>query len=301
MAAGGLGVQRGHRPGRRGLASGGARRAPPLPGTPSRSATRGSTPTARSIGTGRPSCEPNPNAASAPGRCVLLRPDIGATLPVFVVDHYEGFEARPSVRRPRPTRSSRRYLRANVEALRAAAGSHDPEIAFVGHGIPGAAIGRRALGPGDTSRRSTAATSSTRSGRRTATASSRARGSRPLARSSARAPRPWRGARSSCPRCGTSRASSRRASTWRRSARGLGAEALREVAASLDDDPRHGRGRPVIARRGGGARPRRAGTSRPIDALFERYDEDVPEPDAAARLRALAEQDASRSWGTSAS
>jgi hypothetical protein len=42
--------------------------------------------------------EPNTNASDAPGRCVLLRPEIGATLPVFVFDHYEGFaDVRPFV------------------------------------------------------------------------------------------------------------------------------------------------------------------------------------------------------------
>ncbi|MDQ4109121.1 MAG: hypothetical protein M3138_09990, partial [Actinomycetota bacterium] len=91
--------------------------------------------------------EPNRNASNAPGRCVLLRPDIGATLPVFVVDHYEGFEdVRPFVDLADGELDA--YLRANVEALRAAARFHDEEIAFVGHGIPGAAIGRRTLGPG---------------------------------------------------------------------------------------------------------------------------------------------------------
>ena len=91
--------------------------------------------------------EPNTDVASAPGRCVLLRPDIGATLPVFVVDHYEGFETvRSFVDLSDEELGS--YLRTNVEALRAAAGFHDSEIAFVGHGIPGAAIGGRALGPG---------------------------------------------------------------------------------------------------------------------------------------------------------
>ena len=85
--------------------------------------------------------------SSASGRCVLLRPDIGTTLPVFVVDHYEGFETvRPFVDLTDGELDA--YLRANVEALQAAAGFHDFEISFVGHGIPGAAIGRRALGAG---------------------------------------------------------------------------------------------------------------------------------------------------------
>ena len=36
------------------------------------------------------------------------------------------------------------YLRANEEALRAAAAFHRPEVAFVGHAIPGGPLGRRA-------------------------------------------------------------------------------------------------------------------------------------------------------------
>src|SRR5918999_3925337 len=35
---------------------------------------------------------PNPVASEAPGRCTLLRPEIGSLLPVFVLDPYEGFE-----------------------------------------------------------------------------------------------------------------------------------------------------------------------------------------------------------------
>src|SRR5262245_31898838 len=42
---------------------------------------------------GHGTSEPTPLAASrAPGRCVLLRPRIGSTIPVFVLDRYEGFD-----------------------------------------------------------------------------------------------------------------------------------------------------------------------------------------------------------------
>ena len=68
------------------------------------------------------------------------------------------------------------------------------------------------------------------------------------------------------------------------------AEALREVVARLDADPATARGRPSAldaeVERALDARDRHA-----IDALFDRYDEDVPEPDAADRLRRLAERD----------
>ncbi|MGZ8662925.1 MAG: hypothetical protein ACXWYI_12705, partial [Actinomycetota bacterium] len=81
------------------------------------------------------------------GRCVLLRPTIGPTLPVFVVDRYEGFD---DVRRfvDLPDDELEAYLRANVEALRAAVEWHGSEVVVTGHAIPGAAIGRRALGAG---------------------------------------------------------------------------------------------------------------------------------------------------------
>ena len=81
------------------------------------------------------------------GRCVLLRPRIGRTLPVFVVDRYEGFE---DVRRfvDLTDDELEAYLHANAEALRAAAEWHGSEVVVAGHAIPGAAIGRRALGPG---------------------------------------------------------------------------------------------------------------------------------------------------------
>src|SRR5436190_5850624 len=40
----------------------------------------------------------NPNTASSDGsRCVLLRPEIGRVLPVFVIDVYEGFEVKSFV------------------------------------------------------------------------------------------------------------------------------------------------------------------------------------------------------------
>lgn len=89
----------------------------------------------------------NPAATEAPGRCILLRPEIGSILPVFVLDPYEGFE---EIRRFVDLRDDELngYLDRNVEALRAAAAWHEPDVAFTGHAVPGAAIGRRALGAG---------------------------------------------------------------------------------------------------------------------------------------------------------
>ena len=233
--------------------------------------------------------EPNMNASIAPGRCVLLRPDIGATLPVFVVDHYEGFaDVRPFVDLADGELDA--YLRANVEALRAAAGFHDEEIAFVGHGIPGAAIGRRALGPG----------------RYVA----KIHGSdleyairpqdryRDLARE---------GLEAAHAVVGPSGEALERCAELVPEMRGLArvvppgvdvaafrprprVEALREVASLLELDPDTVRGRPssldLEVERALDARDEKA-----LDALFDRYDEDVPEPDTPIRLRKLSDGD----------
>jgi glycosyltransferase involved in cell wall biosynthesis len=81
----------------------------------------------------------------APGRCVMLRPQIGSLLPVFVIDEYEGVEVKTF---PQLTEQElRRYLTDNVEALRTTAAWHGSEAVIVGHAIPGATIAARALRP----------------------------------------------------------------------------------------------------------------------------------------------------------
>ena len=86
-------------------------------------------------------------AGGGAGRCVLLRPRIGSTLPVFVVDRYEGFDV---VKRfvDLTDEELEAYLQTNVEALRAAVEWHGSEAVVLGHAIPGPVIGRRALGAG---------------------------------------------------------------------------------------------------------------------------------------------------------
>ena len=233
--------------------------------------------------------EPNTDVASASGRCVLLRPDIGTTLPVFVVDHYEGFETvRPFVDLTGDELDA--YLRANVEAMGAAAASHEPEIAFVGHGIPGAAIGRRALGPGayvakihgsdleyairPQDRYRELAREGLEPARTVVGPTHEA-----LARYAEIVPEMRELARVVPPGVDVS--------AFRPRPR---VEALREVASLLEDDPHTVRGRPSSldgeVERALDARDRSA-----IAALFETYDEDVPEPDAPVKLRALAERD----------
>jgi glycosyltransferase involved in cell wall biosynthesis len=231
---------------------------------------------------------PNPSAASAPGRCVLLRPDIGATLPVFVVDHYEGFD-RVSPFVELTGEELEAYLRANTEAMRAAAGSHEPEIAFVGHGIPGAAIGGRALGAG----RYVAKIH----GSDLEYAIRPQERYRELAREGLEAARAVVGpSHEALARCAELVPEMRElarvvppgvdVSAFRPRPR---ADALRQVASLLDENQDAVRGRPSsldaeVER----ALDARDGTA--IAALFETYDEDVPEPDAAGRLRALAER-----------
>ena len=82
---------------------------------------------------------------TGPGRCVLLQPDIGRLLPVFVLDDYEGFDVRRFV--DLSDADLDRYLVANVEALRRAAEWLRPDVVVVGHAVPAGAIARRALGP----------------------------------------------------------------------------------------------------------------------------------------------------------
>jgi glycosyltransferase involved in cell wall biosynthesis len=96
-------------------------------------------------GRGVSDLRPSPVARPHPrGRCVALRPSIGDVLPVFVLDAYEGFDVRRFVDLDDATLEA--YLDANVAALRAAVAWHGSEVTIAGHAIPGAPIARRALG-----------------------------------------------------------------------------------------------------------------------------------------------------------
>jgi glycosyltransferase involved in cell wall biosynthesis len=242
-----------------------------------------------SVGAAGPSALTPGRATPSPGRCVLLRPRIGRMLPVFVVDRYEGFD---EVLRfvDLSDEQLERYLRANVEALRAAAEWHASETAVVGHAIPGAAIGRRALGPNryvakihgsdieyairiqdryrelaheglETARAVVGATADV------------------LERCSALVPGTAGSMRTVPP--GVDVASFRPRPA---------ADALRETARLVEEDPATALGRPasVDADVGLALDRRDAGA---LGALAAGYDHDVPEPDAATRLRALSERD----------
>src|ERR671911_328625 len=221
-----------------------------------------------------------------PGRCVVLRPRIGSMIPVFVVDRYEGFdEVRPFVELSDDDLGS--YLRANVDALRAAAAWHGAEITFTGHAIPGAAIGRRALGTGRyvakihgsdieyavriQERYRELAREGLEAARSVVGPTADV-----LARCSALVPGIEGLVRIVPPGVEVSAFRPRPPT-----------EALLEVAELLDGDPDTVRGRPSsIDEQVERALDDREAAA--LDGLAETYDQAVPEPDAAARLRRLA-------------
>jgi glycosyltransferase involved in cell wall biosynthesis len=238
---------------------------------------------------GHTSLEPNEAALESSGRCVLLRPAIGSLLPVFVVDPYEGFDVvRGFVDLSEDELAT--YLDRNVGALRAAARWHEPDVAFVGHAFPGAVIGRRALGPG----RYVAKVH----GSDLEYAIRPQERYRRLAREGLEAARAV---------VGPTRDTLRRCAELVPEMRGLGrvvppgvdvtafrpmprAQALEDVAARLDRDPAVARGRPASlddeVERALAARDAAA-----LGRLADTYEHEVPDPEAAARLRALAHDD----------
>jgi glycosyltransferase involved in cell wall biosynthesis len=82
----------------------------------------------------------------ARGRAVVHAPHIGDLLPVFVVDHYEGFRVKRFV--DLTDAELDEYLDRNVEALRGTARRYRPEAAVAGHLVPGPVVVRRGLGDG---------------------------------------------------------------------------------------------------------------------------------------------------------
>lgn len=238
------------------------------------------------VGEGGPSELTDNAAARSIGRCVLLRPRIGSMIPVFVIDRYEGFDR---VRRfvDLSEAELEAYLRTNVDALRAAAAWHATEITFTGHAIPGAAIGRRALGPG----RYVAKIH----GSDIEYAVRIQERYRELAREGLEAARAVVGPTADVlARCSAlvpgieplvrTVAPGVEVSAFRPRPR---TEALEEAADLLDADPDTARGRPSSI----DAEVERALVARDagaLDALAETYDQAVPETEAAQRLRRLA-------------
>src|SRR5215207_7193577 len=79
-----------------------------------------------------------------PEGVTVHNPDIGRTLPVYVADEYEGFDAIPF---PELTDEALgHYLQANVDAVSAVAEQVRPDVALANHLIMGPAILARAVG-----------------------------------------------------------------------------------------------------------------------------------------------------------
>jgi glycosyltransferase involved in cell wall biosynthesis len=236
------------------------------------------------------------NAAAAPspdgGRCVLLRPEIGDLLPVFVVDEYEGFRVERFLELTDGELAT--YLDRNVAALRAAAAWHRTETAFADHTVPGGPVAARALEPGTFVVKT--------AGSDLEYALRQQQRYRDLAAEGIRAARALVGpsvdvlARAT-ELTGTHGVETRLVTPGVDTERfrpapppGGHAAVLRTAAERLDGDIEVVRGRPSSL----DAEVRRALGERDFDvleALAHRYDQRVADPDAADRLREVADRD----------
>lgn len=79
---------------------------------------------------------------SAHGVCLVAPPDIGRVLPVYVYDHYEGFDAKRFV--DLSDDELDRYTSMNVTAMRTAIASFAPDAIVTGHEVMGPYIAREA-------------------------------------------------------------------------------------------------------------------------------------------------------------
>ena len=233
---------------------------------------------------------PNPTGlpSAAGGRCVLLRPAIGDLLPVFVVDEYEGFRVRTFLELTDDELAT--YLDRNVAALRAAAAWHGTETAFADHSVPGGPVAARALPRGSFVVKT--------AGSDLEYALRQQRRYRDLAAEGIRAARALVGPSADVLSRATELTDTRDVETrlltpgvdtgrFRPQERAV---ALRTVADRLDDDPDVAQGRPATLDRdvAQALTERDAGA---LDALAHRYDQRVPDIEAADRLRRLAEVD----------
>jgi glycosyltransferase involved in cell wall biosynthesis len=231
---------------------------------------------------------PNPAAVPSPrgGRCVLLRPDIGRLLPVFVRDVYEGFEVKTFVELTDAELAA--YLERNVAALRAAASWHGAETSFADHAVPGGPVAARALPPD----RFVVKTA----GSDVEYAMRPQQRYRDLAAEGIRAARALIGPSAevltrAMDLAGTDGSSTRivppgvDADRFRPRPR---PEALHAVAERLEREGHIRNGRPAAVD-ADVERALAAGDAETLDALADAYDQEVPDPDAAARLRRLAD------------
>jgi glycosyltransferase involved in cell wall biosynthesis len=79
-----------------------------------------------------------------PVRVTAWRPDIGAVLPVYVADRYDGFDARPFAELSDDALED--YIARNVAAVRDVCALRRPDIALANHLVMGPTILARALG-----------------------------------------------------------------------------------------------------------------------------------------------------------
>ncbi|HEY7961362.1 MAG TPA: glycosyltransferase family 4 protein [Solirubrobacteraceae bacterium] len=93
----------------------------------------------------RPDSEPpRPDFDSdRPVRCTVYRPNIGSLLPVYVMDRYEGMQARTFPQCDE--RQVENYIGANVAAVREVTERVQPHLALANHLVMGPAILARAL------------------------------------------------------------------------------------------------------------------------------------------------------------
>jgi glycosyltransferase involved in cell wall biosynthesis len=221
---------------------------------------------------------------SASGRVSVINPDIGDLLPVFVVDHYEGFRVRRFV--DLTDEELERYLARNAGALREVVRQFPPDAVVAGHLVPGPAVARRALGDG--------------------TFVAKAHGSDleyAINLQERYAAVAEEGVAGAVAVAGASRDVLARAEAAVPSARGRTVvippgvdvvrwrprtriEALEEVARRLAADPDSARGRPADLPSLEDAIRERTGSR--FEDLARSYDQAVPDPDAASRLQALA-------------
>ena len=88
-------------------------------------------------------------AVPARGRCVVIRPDIDALLPVYVYDDYEGFDVKLFIELT--DHELETYTSRNVDAMVTAIERHRPDALITGHEVMGPSIALRACsrsGPG---------------------------------------------------------------------------------------------------------------------------------------------------------
>ena len=79
-----------------------------------------------------------------PDGVTVYNPDIGRTLPVYVADEYEGFDAVPL--NELDDAAIEHYVGANVDAVREVAERVRPDVALANHLVLGPAILARAIG-----------------------------------------------------------------------------------------------------------------------------------------------------------